>query len=359
VLALADALAPVLDRLETRCRDDFAAHAERLEHRADAAGRERRIVEGHGDLHCRNICMTRPPTVYDALEFDLGLRALDLSAELAFLTMDLRYRGQASLASVFVESWRQAFALPDPDLDALLPTMERYRAMVRGKISAFLLADEEVDDEARAHAVDSLRQHVLLAVASAVGEDRTQSRSPLWIAVTGTPASGKSTLCRELARVSGGAWTWISTDRERKRLAGVAATRTLAAACYSEEWNERTYRAVLDAAASSRAPVCLLDGNYATAARRSVLTHRARAAGAELRLVWLHADEAVVRERLARRAEAPEESESDADVAVWQAACARAEVPDPSTAWHVATDAPETALRVARHLIADVGRPAG
>ena len=33
------------------------------------------MVEGHGDLHARNICMLDPPVIYDCIEFRLDFRA--------------------------------------------------------------------------------------------------------------------------------------------------------------------------------------------------------------------------------------------------------------------------------------------
>ena len=42
------------------------------------------VVNGHGDLHARNIFLTDPPAIFDCIEFSEELRHLDVLNEIAF-----------------------------------------------------------------------------------------------------------------------------------------------------------------------------------------------------------------------------------------------------------------------------------
>ncbi|MBM4114006.1 MAG: hypothetical protein FJ253_11675, partial [Phycisphaerae bacterium] len=64
------------------------------------------VVDGHGDLHCRNICMTPGGAVaFDCLEFSQALRVRDTSAEMAFLAMDLEAHGRPELAEAAIAAY--------------------------------------------------------------------------------------------------------------------------------------------------------------------------------------------------------------------------------------------------------------
>ena len=50
------------------------------------------IREGHGDLHSRNICVTRQDVyIYDCIEFNERFRMGDVAQDIAFLSMDLDF----------------------------------------------------------------------------------------------------------------------------------------------------------------------------------------------------------------------------------------------------------------------------
>ncbi|MGH3965158.1 MAG: hypothetical protein ACRDRY_18170 [Pseudonocardiaceae bacterium] len=76
------------------------------------AARQRagRIVDGHGDLLTGDIfCLDDGPRVLDCLEFDDRLRYVDGLDDVAFLAMDLEYRGAAELGTRFLD-WYAEFA---------------------------------------------------------------------------------------------------------------------------------------------------------------------------------------------------------------------------------------------------------
>jgi hypothetical protein len=314
--------AVLFERLARQADADVAALRPALEYRA-ADGR---IVDGHGDLHARNVCLTDPPAIYDCIEFSEAFRCGDAATEIAFLTMDLRYRGHRALAERFARTYASAAA--DADVARLLPPLVRYRAMVRAKVAALAAADQDIGAGDRAAAADSARRHLRLAAATAI-----EAAAPLWIAACGPPASGKSLLLESLARETG--WPLLQSDRIRKALAGVAPTMRLPAEAYAAAATDHTYATLLDEARTA-GPVVLLDATWPTRARRASLWTAARAGGRRVLLVHLDVPAAVARDRLAHRAADPT-AVSDADATVFERLAPRFEAPtdDEGTVVHL------------------------
>jgi len=296
---------PLLDATAAASARDFRALLPALRERC-AAGR---VVDGHGDLHARNVCMTSPPTVYDCIEFEPAFRCGDVATEVAFLTMDLRYRGAPELARAFTRAYVNASG--DDALPRLLPTLESYRAMVRAKVAAMAAAEPELREQDRAASRVSARRHLWLAACTAI-----ETRGPWWVVVCGPPASGKSRLAARLAEAS--SWPHLATDVTRKQLAGLAPTEHAAPEHYTREFSDRTYDAVFAAAARATrdgGPVVLLDGNFATEARRAAAAAAARDVGAQLSVAFVHVDVETARVRAAaRRHDRGNVSDADVDV---------------------------------------------
>lgn len=281
----------LLQALARASAADFARLLPELRARA-AAGR---VVDGHGDLHARNICMVEPPAVYDCIEFAAAFRCGDVATECAFLAMDLRYRGAPALAATFVNAYTAASG--DAAVPALLPTLCGYRAMVRAKVAALAAAEAELPAVDRERARHSAWRHVLLAAAYAA-----EQRGPWWLVVCGPPASGKSRLCAALAEAV--AWPQVATDRVRKELAGVPPTAPARAEHYAPEFSRRTYAEVVArAAAATRAGerAVLLDGNFPTPDHRAAAATAARAAGARPFVVHVAIDASTAAARAAAR----------------------------------------------------------
>ena len=267
-------------------------------------------IDGHGDLHARNICMTVPPALYDCIEFEPRFRRGDQALDVAFLLMDLRYRGANDLAAVFAFAY--ANARGDAELPALLPTLCAYRAMVRAKVALFAAREAELPAADRDGARQSARRHLELAAALQV-----EGMGPLWLVLCGPPASGKSQIAAALVDLAG--WPSLSTDIVRKELAGVAATERARPEHYTAAFSQRTYDELLRSAAAITCTgerLVLLDGNFPTPAHRAAATAAAQAAAATIVFVHVDVDRATAIARATTRAQDPARiSDADATVA--------------------------------------------
>ncbi len=305
------------EALEARTRRDFDSNLPLLKSRADAG----LVVDGHGDLHARNICLIDTPAIYDCIEFNPAFRCGDVATEHAFLLMDLRHRGHPELAQVYLDT--VLAESHDEGMVEVLPTLVRYRAMVRAKVSAITAGESEFSPEARAAAGETARQYLRLAAVSAIEED-----GPWWLIFCGLPASGKSSIAHSLVQASREAWSVFSTDRIRKELAGISATESLPTRFYSDDFSRRIYDEMrARAKAVTRAnSVVILDANFRGRKERSLALSAAREAGARLVILHIETDEKTVIERLNRRKTDPS-SESDADREVYEKLKSQFEAP--------------------------------
>ncbi|MFA7439693.1 MAG: AAA family ATPase [Sphingomonadaceae bacterium] len=198
---------------------------DRLEPLLDARARTGRVRHGHGDLHLRNICLFEgEPVLFDCLEFDAELAQTDTLYDLAFLLMDLRFRGLDWQASLLRDRYCDRMA--EAEGLAALPLFLSVRAAVRAHVNA---ADSllRTDSKERAELAATARRYLAAAVA--------HLRSPRvrLIAIGGLSGTGKSTLARNLAphfdaRV-------LRSDVVRKTLAGVDPESRLPPASYTPE----------------------------------------------------------------------------------------------------------------------------
>jgi len=95
-------------------------------------------IEGHGDLHSRNIFLPQntPPVIFDCLEFNEHFRRMDVLNELAFLCMDLEHYRRKDLAESFLSAYVQHWPCFENEEDQQLFTyFKAYRANVRLKVT--------------------------------------------------------------------------------------------------------------------------------------------------------------------------------------------------------------------------------
>lgn len=93
------------------------------------------VIDGHGDLHCRNIFLMDPPVIFDCIEFNDDFRKLDLLNEIAFLCMDLERLGHKNLSDTFRDHYLLKLPCIENNIDwKLFNFYKIHRANVRIKI---------------------------------------------------------------------------------------------------------------------------------------------------------------------------------------------------------------------------------
>ena len=295
-------LAPreLVTRARAGLRAFVAEHADRFERRR----RDGRAVDAHGDLHLQHVWFERDgadPIAIDGLEFSDLLRRIDVASEVAFLAMDLRYRGADGLGERFLRSY--ATESDDFDLYSVVDYFIAYRAGVRAKVAALAAADPAITSAQRARAAQSARRHLVLA-ASAL-EPRAV---PALVLVGGVVGTGKSTVAAGLADWLDG--VMIASDRVRKRLMNVAPAARVGGAwqkgAYSVVYSKRTYAGLLERARPvlESGRVAILDATFSRRAMREDAGRFAAELGVPAWFVEARCAADVARERLARRAAA-------------------------------------------------------
>lgn len=119
-----------------RAIDFVAAFLDR--HRRHLRRRHQRgwVIDGHGDLHSKNILLLDEPVIFDCIEFSDAFRTLDVLNEIAFCCMDLDYYGHPHLARAFRTDYLNRVPAVETPLDwDLFYYYRLYRANVRLKVN--------------------------------------------------------------------------------------------------------------------------------------------------------------------------------------------------------------------------------
>ena len=277
-----------VDLMTALTEAELERQAPLLAHRS-AAGFARRC---HGDLHLGNILLEAGrPVLFDCIEFSDILSDLDVQYDLAFLLMDLDFRGRRDAAVRALSAWLDESARNFPaevwDGLAALPLMLSVRAGVRAHVCA------HSGDPATA------RAYVEAAIA------HLSPVPPVLAAAGGLSGSGKSTFARAIAPALGASpgAVILRTDEVRKRLLNVAPTEAAGPETYVPAAMVRTYdelfanaRALLKA---GRAVV--LDASFIDPEMRARAEALAREVGVSFHAAWLDASPKVLEARIASR----------------------------------------------------------
>jgi aminoglycoside phosphotransferase family enzyme/predicted kinase len=285
----------------------------------------------HGDLHLDHVYLfpgRRPPddlVIIDCIEFNERFRFADPVADMAFLAMDLQFHSRRDLARSFADAYFQAAG--DGEGRTLLPFYTAYRAVVRGKVEGFELAEREVPGAEKEAARARARAHWLLAL----GELEGPGRRPCLVLVGGLPGTGKSTLAAALGERAG--FCVLRSDVVRKELAGLSPWTPAPAAyhegIYTPEWTKQTYAECLRRAEGLlfEGKRVLVDASFGEESRRRAFL--AGAARLAVPVVWLlcQAPPETARVRLSTR----RDNVSDADWSIYCRAAEHWEEPVPAT----------------------------
>ena len=121
-----------------------------------------KIRDCHGDIHSGNIFVVDKVYIFDAIEFNERFRYSDVAADVAFLAMDLDFRGRSDLSDFFVEKYIEYSR--DQELQMFLLFYKCYRAYVRGKVVGFRLKDPNINEHEKAAAMKEAKAYFTLAV---------------------------------------------------------------------------------------------------------------------------------------------------------------------------------------------------
>lgn len=234
------AVSDVLTLLQERCEDSrhirlhgwMNEQARALQSTWTARQRRGSIRECHGDLHTGNVVLIEGELVpFDGIEFDPGLRWIDVMSDVAFLTMDLKAHGRPDLAFRFLDGWLQHSG--DHAGLKVLHFYEIYRALVRAMASSL------GKQPSRAVAAPDY-------LARAVDWATSPPSNARLLITHGVSGSGKSTVAAQLLCVAGA--IRIRSDVERKRLFGLAPlerSTPLGIAIYTEQATRDTTESLL------------------------------------------------------------------------------------------------------------------
>ncbi|MBI5612286.1 MAG: AAA family ATPase [Gammaproteobacteria bacterium] len=305
-------------RLRAYSEDFLRSQAARFAARVAA----HRIVDGHGDLHLRNMCLHDGRVViFDCVEFNQAFRAGDVMNDIAFLTMDLDARGLPALGNDFLNEyleWTQDYGGL-----ALLDFYQIYRAYVRGKVTSFLMdgaAEPGRREAARREAEDYFQ----------LAERYLAPRAPGLLITCGLSGSGKTTAARQAAAALGG--VIVRSDAVRKHLAGIPlgedASAPFGQGIYTPALSARTYQAMLGhaRAITDAGRWAILDATYHSRAARAAVAQLAGELRVPFAIVHCLAERDELARRLHRRA-AENSDISDAGAAILDEQARRFEEP--------------------------------
>ncbi|WP_172297259.1 bifunctional aminoglycoside phosphotransferase/ATP-binding protein [Pseudoruegeria sp. HB172150] len=270
-------------------------------------GSDGHVRRCHGDLHLRNfVLIDGKPVPFDALEFDEVLGTCDVLYDLAFLLMDLKYRGHNLAANQTLSTWLFVQDGKEDAGVAALPLFIAVRAAIRAMVDV-------QTDRATDHPGQSGEDACAYLDEAIVA---LSPPAPRIVAVGGLSGSGKTILSRKLAATIGaqsGA-IHLRTDLERKRLAGVDPLAHLSNDAYSGSKTQTVYDVLLRRAGTllGAGHSVLLDATWLSPDLRAAVEELGRQAGVPFTGLWLDAPSEVLLARIADRMG----DASDADASV-------------------------------------------
>lgn len=255
--------------------------------------KEGHIRECHGDLHLRNICLHEGHIeLFDRIEFNETFKNIDVMYDLAFLLMDVRYRGRNDLANRILNTYLEATG--DYAGAQLLPFYQSVRALIRAEVALLISVDQQVENEGREQASsDGLRylEHALQYF------DHSKGRI---FATCGLSGAGKSTIAVSLRdRVDA---IHIRSDVIRKHLAGVELSER-GQDIYSESYTRATYAKLIELGIvlAAHGHTVILDAKFDRRDARQKLIEKAESFELPLHFIYCHAPLDVLKARLMKR----------------------------------------------------------
>jgi uncharacterized protein len=130
--------------------------------------RDRRLVDGHGDLRPEHVYVNGTPRIIDCLEFRDDLRRVDPAGELAYLALECRRLGGPLIGPALLRRYRERTGDAPPD--ELVHFYVALNALIRARIAVRHLA------EPGGHQPEELRRRATAYLAIAAAESRFLAR---------------------------------------------------------------------------------------------------------------------------------------------------------------------------------------
>lgn len=296
------------------------------------------VRNGHGDLHCEHICLSRPPVIFDCIEFNDSFRIIDILQDIAFLFMDMEYRGRFDLTSCLFSSYFGCW--PEALNDDLLMFYKVYRAVVRGKVEA--LTARNVAEEG-AQQVARVKGRNYFDLAEYYIKYALTPFNP--IVFMGLSGSGKSTIARRFSPDV----EIVRSDEVRKDSLGLSrdthAYSPVGEGVYDPALTQQIYCALLDKAVGhgKAGRKVIVDATYLKAKQRKHFYDSSMAKGLNPFFVHCFASEDTLRNRITQRMQEGKDI-SDAHLAVLEHQLKHLEEPDELPSFRVLKINTEDAL---------------
>ena len=297
-------------------------------HRTDFISRKQGgfVRECHGDLHLANMVLIDGKiVVFDCLEFNENLRFIDIMSDLAFLLMDLDDRDCSQLACRFLNAYLEAGG--DYAGLKVLRTYQVYRAMVRAKVAAIRLNQQDMEPGEEKNLRQEHRSYIRLA------EKYIRPGRVFLVITHGLSGAGKTTLIRPLIENMGA--IRIRSDVERKRLAGLSPpakmTGEFETGIYTPDMTRRLYDhlSVLSYDILKTGYPVFVDATFLKRASRELFQHLARHMNVPFVILDFQASQEVLRKRILERIkQGMDASEADPGVLDRQEATAEPLTPE-------------------------------
>jgi hypothetical protein len=274
----------------------------------DLRVKDSNIREGHGDLRTDHVYFAEDGIqIIDCIEFNRRLRCVDIACDLAFLAMDLDFAGYPNVAGMLVKAYVDHSG--DADMMVLMDFYKCYRALVRAKVDCLRLKQGDLGGAESA----GLRRQAIRYVELAYEYAQLFSRPTIWV-VCGMIASGKSTVATALADAL--QIEVLRSDVVRKQLFGRQTSHPggddFGQGIYSVEATGLTYGKLLRLAQDEidRGNSVLLDATFSRKEQRREVSRLAADMDANILFIECRCREAVIRQRLEKRAESPDVSDA-------------------------------------------------
>lgn len=290
--------------VRSACLDFMKRHRPLFDKRVQSG----KVLDCHGDLRAEHIYFIDDQVrIIDCIEFNQRFRYEDMASDLAFLAMDLDARGHSKTAQDLLAEI--AHQTGDADLFVLLGFYKCYRAMVRLKVACIRVRETDVTEPETSQLHTEIEKYLNLAYEYAVGF----TRPVLWV-VCGIPASGKSTIARQIGRAFG--ISVLRSDAIRKELFAASpmdpSRQAFESGIYTRGATALTYGRMFLAAQEEieKGNSVVLDATFGTRHFRKEALRLAADMDATIFFVECTAPDKILKKRLARRESRPSLSDA-------------------------------------------------